>query len=520
MTISNPDNLSGLLARTAQRAPHAPGVADERVDLDWAAFARLVDGYAGLLAHHGVKAGDRIAVWLPNSADYLALVFALGRLSATAIHVNTRFRSAEVGYLLSRSKADVLITQWDFGPVDFPKILGEVAAEDRAHLRLVIGRDASTRDILGLPVAPLAPCGSAPDAASADAPCLTFTTSGTTSGPKLVLHNQRSIATHACHVAPVIGTDRPGASVLAVVPLCGTFGQALALAGVAGGARVITMQQFDGAKAGELIRRHGVTHTAGGDDMLGRIAEAADGRPFDTLVFSAYATFTPTAAVHIAAADALGMAPRGVYGMSEVQALFAIAPDSRRMTDGGKPVSPLTQLSIRDPETGAPCPEGADGELCLKAPSQFVGYLGNEEATRKAFHADGFFRTGDLAALEDPGFVYKMRLGDGLRLGGFLVSPEEIEAFLQAQPGVAGAQVVAAERKGERVAFAFVIAAPGETPDEAAILAEAKANLARYKVPARVITLDAFPVTESPNGVKIQRVKMRDMANEILENMA
>ena len=87
---------------------------------------------------------------------------ALGRLAATAIHVNTRFRSAEVGYLLSRSKADVLITQWDFGPVDFPKILGEVAAEDRAHLRLVIGRDASARDILGLPVAPLAPCGSAP----------------------------------------------------------------------------------------------------------------------------------------------------------------------------------------------------------------------------------------------------------------------------------------------------------------------------------------------------------------------
>lgn len=518
--MTSPTDLSALLAKTVARAPQARAVCDERVDLDWRGFAALVEGYAGLLAGQGVKAGDRIAVWLPNSVDYLALVFALARLAATAVHVNTRFRSNEVGYLLKRSKAATLITQWGFGPVDFPEILAEISPEDRSHLARIIGRDAAAGAFLGLPVVPLTPQGAAPDAAEAEAACLTFTTSGTTSGPKLVLHTQRSVAVHARDVAAALDMGRAGACALAVVPLCGTFGQTLALAGVAAGARVVTMEQFDAAKAGALIRAHRVTHTVGGDDMLGRIAEAANGEEFDSLVFSGFANFTPNAATHIAAAEALGMTPRGVYGMSEVHALFSLSPDARRTADGGVPVSPLTQISIRDPETGAPVADGEDGELCLKAPSLFDGYLDNDAATRNAFHADGFFRTGDAAALVPPGFVYRMRLGDGLRLGGFLVAPEEIEGFLHKQPGVAGAQVVAAERDGARVAFGFVLAKPGEQPDEAAILTACKAHLARYKIPARIVTLDAFPVTESPNGVKIQRVKLRDMANAILRGEA
>ena len=518
--MTSPTHLSALLSRTVARASNAPAVCDERVDLDWRGFAALAEGYAGLLAAQGVKAGDRVAVWLPNSVDYLALIFALARLAATAVHVNTRFRSNEVGYLLKRSKAETLITQWGFEPVDFPKILAEVSSDDRAHLVRVIGRDAEAGAFLGLPVTPLAPQGDAPDAAAAEADCLTFTTSGTTSGPKLVLHKQRSVAIHACDVAAALGMGRAGACALAVVPLCGTFGQTLALAAVAQGARVVTMEQFDPAKADALIRAHRVTHTVGGDDMLGRIAEAAQGEAFDSLVFSGFANFTPNAAAHIAAADALGMAPRGVYGMSEVHALFSLSPDERRMADGGVPVSPLTQISIRDPETGAPTADGEDGELCLKAPSLFAGYLDNDEATRKAFHPDGFFRTGDAACLAPPGFVYRMRLGDGLRLGGFLVAPEEIEGFLHKQPGVAGAQVVAAEHEGARVAVGFVLAKPGERPDEAAILAACRTHLARYKVPARIVALDAFPVTESPNGIKIQRVKLRDMANAILRGEA
>jgi fatty-acyl-CoA synthase len=510
------ETLPEILARNVAAKANSPAATDERGTLSWLELAELSEGYAALLAKHGIGFGSHVALWLPNSVDYLALIFACARLGALAVHINTRFRTAEVGYLLRRSQASALVTAWGFAPVNFPELLAGIPAEDRSTLQCVIGRDATAAQAAGLPVARLDPAGRIVDSAMAEAPCLTFTTSGTTSGPKLVLHRQRSIASHACDVSAALGTGLAGACVLSIIPLCGTFGLALAMSGAAGGAHLVLMPQFDGEAAAHLIRTHAVTHTAGSDDMLGRIAAAAQGRPFETLVFTGYASFTPRADIAVAAADAVGMKPRGLYGSSEVQALFAISPDSRRLQDGGVPVSPEAQLSVRDPETGMPVPDGQDGELCLRAPSFFDGYLGDPEATARAFTADGFFRTGDLAASAAPGFVFKSRIGDSLRLGGFLVNPEEIEAFLQTLPGVGEAQVVAAEADGERVAVAFIRPAADAVPDEDAILAACRGSLARYKQPARVLVVEAFPVTESPNGVKIQRAKLREMANAAL----
>jgi fatty-acyl-CoA synthase len=510
------ETLSEILARNAAAKPSLPAATDERGTLSWRELGELSEGYAALLAKQGVGFGGHVALWLPNSVDYLALIFACARLGALAVHVNTRFRTAEAAYLLRRSQASALVTAWGFAPANFPELLTAIPKEDRRALQCVIGRDATVTEAAGLPVTRLEPKGQAPDSALPEAPCLTFTTSGTTSGPKLVLHRQRSIAGHACDIRAALATGSSGSCALCAIPLCGTFGMSLAMSAAAGGAHIVLMPQFDGEAAANLIRKHAVTHTAGSDDMLGRIATAAEGRPFETLVFTGFASFTPRADLAVAAADALGMKPRGLYGSSEVQALFAISPDGRRLSDGGVPVSPDAEISVRDPETGAPLPEGQDGELCLRAPSFFDGYLGDPQATARAFTSDGFFRTGDLAESVAPGFVYKSRLGDSLRLGGFLVNPEEIEAFLQTLPGVDEAQVVAAEVNGERAVVAFIRAAPSAIPDEDAILAACRGSLARYKQPARAIVVEAFPVTDSPNGVKIRRAKLREMAAEAL----
>jgi fatty-acyl-CoA synthase len=186
------------------------------------------------------------------------------------------------------------------------------------------------------------------------------------------------------------------------------------------------------------------------------------------------------------------------------------------MSDGGVPASPEAEFRIGDPDTGATLPEGEGGELLLRAPSLFECYLDDPQATARAFTDDGFFRSGDLARRVEPGFVYKTRLGDGLRLGGFLVNPEEIESFLQTLPGVAEAQVVAVEHGAERVAFAFIVAGAEREPKESELLAACRSALATYKRPARIVTLQAFPTTDSPNGIKIQRAKLRDMAREIM----
>jgi fatty-acyl-CoA synthase len=270
--------LTELIDRNVKDRPAHAAATDADGTLDWRSFAARVEGYAGQLAREGIVRGDRVALWLPNSVDHLALIFACARLAALAVHINTRFRAIEIRDLLERSNASVLVTTTDFPPVDCAGILDTALAQGRAQgraqgsfgLRAIIGRKTNARRIAGLPVVPLAAQGSAPDLASVQAPCLTYTTSGTTSGPKLVLHSQGSIAGHACDVAAALATARAGACVLAVVPLCGTFGNALAMAGVAGGAHIVLMDRFDAAQADRLIRTHRVTHTVGGDDMLAR----------------------------------------------------------------------------------------------------------------------------------------------------------------------------------------------------------------------------------------------------------
>ena len=210
----------------------------------------------------------------------------------------------------------------------------------------------------------------------------------------------------------------------------------------------------------------------------------------------------------------------GVYGMSEVQALYSHwdpqAPLARRKLGGGIPTSPDAAIRVRDPETGKLLGVGEPGELEARGPSQMMEYFLNPEATAETITDDGFIRTGDLAELtEDGGFIFLSRMGDVLRLGGFLVAPAEIEARVLDHPSVGDVQVVGATVGGRNRAVAFVLAAEGQDVDEDAVIAFCAEGLARYKVPARVVVLDAFPTTQSANGIKIQKAKLRAMAEAL-----
>ena len=511
----------GALMTWSELDPAGPAVTDAAGTMDRRAFRNSVLCMAASLRRAGVGPGVRVALWLPNGTGYLAAIFACARLGALAIHINTRFRIAEVGGLLRRSRAVAMVTQWGFPAVDFPAIFAALPAEDRAALRYVLGLQLppGVTQLAGLPVLP--PDGAAadagPDEATGETPCLTFTTSGTTGGPKLVLHDQQAIAGHAVDVAHRIGLDAAGAVLLGALPFCGTFGNVAAMAGIAGGAHVVCLAQFDGEAAVELIHRHQVTHVIGGDDMFGRIAAAAGGCRLDSVRFSGFAAFHSTAAASIAAAEAVGMRPHGLYGSSEVQALFSVAEGKNRLLGGGVPVSIQVRLAVRDPETGSTLRPGASGELWIDAPSRFIAYLEDLAATERAIDTDGMFRTGDLARLDGAGFVYEARIGDAMRLGGFLVSPEEIEGAIQAQPGVAGVQVVASRREAGPVLVAFVRPVEGAELDAAKVRARCLEQLARFKVPERIVMVEAFPIVDSPNGPKVQRVRLREMAEALVQ---
>jgi fatty-acyl-CoA synthase len=211
-----PRTLGALMA-WSELDPSGPAVTDSAGTLDRRAFQNRVLGVAAGLRRAGVGPGARVALWLPNGAGYLAAIFACAQLGALAIHINTRFRMAEVGNLLRRSRPVAMLTEWGFQPVDFPAIFAALPAQDRAALRCVLGFEVSpsVTQLAGLPVLSLE--GAAADAgldeaATGETPCLTFTTSGTTGGPKLVLHDHQAIAGHAIDVARRIGLDAADAA--------------------------------------------------------------------------------------------------------------------------------------------------------------------------------------------------------------------------------------------------------------------------------------------------------------------
>jgi fatty-acyl-CoA synthase len=209
--------------------------------------------------------------------------------------------------------------------------------------------------------------------------------------------------------------------------------------------------------------------------------------------------------------------------MSEVQALYAIqpidAPVAQRKKGGGMVSSPFAHVRVRDPETGELLGVGRPGALECAGPSLMVGYWGNEKATAEALTKDGYVRTGDLGQLEaDGSFTFLSRMGDVLRLSGFLVNPLEIESHIQKLPEIEGCQTIAVPRTEGVRAVSFVMLKPGAALDEAKVIAHCRRGLANYKVPARVFAIDDFPKTPSPNGFKIQRTKLREMAEERLSS--
>jgi fatty-acyl-CoA synthase len=519
-----------LLADIAEETPAAPAFIDGERTLT---FAELLDCSARTaqgLADLGVGPGDRVALWLPNVPAYPILYFACVRLGAIAVAVNTRYRAVEVADIVGRSGAKVLACAPGFRRIDFLSILADIepAALDRLAAIIVVGDEPASVPpaIERLRRVPfdrlLSRPAHAANHALASAPCNIFTTSGTTSAPKFVLHRQGAIAGHAQQVARVFGFTAPDTLSLAILPLCGVFGFNQTLATLAAGKPSVLVESYEIDEIARLIQRHKPTTMFGSDDMYARLLEVMPGRwPFRSIKWAGYGAFNASLEDLPERAQPRGLRLIGLYGMSEVQALYARqplkAPMARRKLGGGLPTSPLGHVRVRDPDSGELLGPGQPGALECAGPSLMVGYYGNEAATAQAMTADGYVRTGDLAELDGRGgFTFLSRMGDVLRLSGFLVNPLEIETHIQKLPAIADCQTIAVPRPEGVRAVSFVILKPGATLDEAATIAHCRHGLANYKVPVRVFAVDDFPKTPSPNGFKIQRGKLREMAERLL----
>lgn len=445
--------------------------------------AELLAGADRMLAalrSRGVDAGDRIALHRGNDRHGVQLLLAAALGGMTVVAVNTRYSLAEVEDLVTRSGAvrvdDAVLT----------------AADNTA-----------------------APSANAdPTIYRRESPFVVFTTSGTTSRPKMVLHLQSSIIDHAHDVVAGFGYS-PSDTIAVVLPLCGTFGLTGLMAAVAANARVL-VTDFVVERLVALCDTERITAMNGSDDMFHRLMN--HGADLSSLRCGGFAQFNASLTNICERADEHGATLVGLYGMSEVQALFAVrdpfAAIAERARAGGHVVSPHADACI------------IDDELCVRGPSLFAGYLAeggaviDDDLTAAHRHNDGehiWFRTGDLATADgERSFEYLSRLGDVLRLGGYLVAPAEIIDVLCTAPDVVDAQVVSVARDTGTRPVAFVVTAHGNAVDERAVIEHCAQHLARYKVPVRVVTVEAFPVTDGPNGVKVRLTELREQAARLL----
>ena len=484
----------------------AGGRSTSRAQLRDAALAA-----AATLTSLGFKRGDVLALWLPNGGAWLQLLFAAARIGILIVPISTRYKAPEVKHLLQVSRARAIVAPARFLDIEYAAIARSLKA-DVATLEQVLELDDATGFM------PRAAGAAAVAPVNSDELLCCFSTSGTTGYPKLAAHGHASIARHAAHVARALDL-RAGDAMLCVMPLFGVFGFMAALAALAGAASCVFMPVFDVAEAARIISRERVTHAIGTDAMFDTILRV-EGADFSTLRRAVLGDFV---GLHLQATqrgDELGVKFSNTYGSSECYSLMSFndwhASVEQRAQGGGVPVDPAILVRVVDAESGVEMAEGERGEIQIRGPNVLAGYLNNPEATAKAMTADGWFRSGDLGYREGKGYVYLARMGDSLRLRGFLVDPAEIENCLIEHPSVSGAQVVGVKRTGEGdVAVAYVIV-PGGAADEARLIVHCRERMAAYKVPRRIIAIDEFPSVNGPNGVKIQKRVLREMATMVL----
>jgi len=470
---------------------------------------------AAFLHQLGLRRGDTIAVWMPDGAVWLQLLFGAAQLGVLMVPVSTRLKLSEAQHVVATSRARVLVVPTTF--LDFDYLGASLAIQaSEPTLEHVIDMPADA----GFQWGDYAPH---PEIAGQDSdPLCTFSTSGTTGKPKLAVHTQSGIATHARNAGRV-NDIHPGDAMLCALPLYGVLGFVKAFATLAAGGACVFLPVFKADAAAAAIEKYRITHFFGSDGMLDMVLNAKSSS-LATWRRGSFAEFAGLGRKVIERAwNDLGLRLSGLYGMSECFAMTAIrdpnAEAEVRGMPGGTPISPGIHFRIADPVSDSPVAEGAQGELQLRGYNVMTGYLNNPTATAEAFTADGWFKTGDLAYADGNSFCYLARLKDSLRLKGYLVDPTEVEDFLARHPAVDAAQVVGVYQEGEGdVAVAFIRASE-QPAAESELLAYCKAGIAGYKVPRRIVVVDDFPQMSGPNGIKILKNVLRDMATEHLKTI-
>lgn len=534
--------LGQLLDETIAKYPDNEAIVyvDRDFRLTWRQFGQLVDDLAKGLMALGVERGEKVAIWSTNVPYWVAMQFATAKIGAILLTVNTSYKVSELEYLLQQSEAENIFVMDGYYDTDYVLTMYDLIPELREQER---GRLNSPKFPALKRVGYLGPqkhrgMYSVPEIVGVgktvtdedyrarqdsldpeDVVNMQYT-SGTTGFPKGVMLTHQSIATNGFWIGENQGFTEKDTLCLPV-PLFHCFGCVLGvLAAVSHGTTMVILEKFDPILVMKSVEQERCTALYGVPTMFIAVLQHDLFSKFD---FSSLRTGIMAGSpcpVHIMKQVMEKMYMRDIticYGLTEsspVMTQTRMDDTIERRTETVGKAMPGVEVRIVDPETGEPCANGEQGEVCCRGYLTMKGYYNMPEATAKTIDLDGWLHSGDLGVMDDEGYVtITGRLKDMIIRGGENIYPREIEEFLYTMDGIKDVQVagVPSKKYGEAVG-AFIILQDGVSMEPEDVQDHCRGKIAWHKIPRYIAFLDEYPMTASG---KIQKYKLRDIAAEM-----
>ncbi len=522
------ETIGANLARTATAFPDREALVECRTGCRWTygEFHEATRRIATALIERGIEPGDRIGIWSPNCAEWTMIQYATALVGAILVNINPAYQTAELEYALNHASMCTVFAAPEFKSADYVAMLESVRGHCPAlNDVLVIGWEP-WQEIAETPVDADA-LARVQARLNAHDPINIQYTSGTTGFPKGATLTHHNILNNGYLVGEGLaytGDDR----VCIPVPFYHCFGMVLGnlACSTHGAAMVIPAPAFDPEATLKAVAAERCTSLYGVPTMF--IAEL--GLPnFDDFDLSSLRTGImagSTCPQHVMrkVIDRMHMREVAiVYGMTETSPMSTQTrpTDSlaRRVTTVGKVVG-HTEIEVIDPETGGQVERGTPGELCTRGYCVMAGYWNDPEKTAEAIDGDGWMHTGDVAVMDQDGYVaITGRIKDVVIRGGENIYPREVEEFLYGHPDIVDAQVVGVsdEKYGEELMAWIRVRDGAEPPTAEDVRAYCAGQIARHKIPRYVQAVDEFPMTVTG---KVRKVELRERGEALLGNRA
>lgn len=476
------------LTDSARSYPERVAVDDRGVTTTYVELSQRVDRLGERLTRAGYRAGDRVATLTGSSTDHVVWFFACARLGIALVPLSWRSAAAELSTALRVADPMLLVVEDAYATLAAEALHG-------------LGRPLPTAGFEGHTVPPRThaePAGPR-RAAVSDDPLLILFTSGSTGPAKAAILTHSTCFWTNLSLSRVLPLDRDDV-VLSVLPQFHAGGWNIQpLLAWSVGATVVLERTFDPRRILQLLPARGVTTMMGVPTHYQRLTEERTFAATDlSTLRSAVVGGAPAPVAVLKAWHERGVRLTQGYGLTEAGPnVLCLPPEEalRHVGSAGRPY-PHVEVALADPLTGAPVAGPGTGELLVRGPGLFAGYLGDEAATARAL-AGGWLHTGDLARRDADGYhTIVGRLDDLYISGGENVSPLEVEEVLLRHPAVAQVAVVGEpDEAWGQVGHAHVVLREGAEADAADLIDHVRAHLAAFKAPARVTFADALPTS-------------------------